>query len=256
MTIELVQFRYSPYNEKVRWALDLKQVPHVRRTVLPGPHFAAVRRLTGRTRTPVLVHEGQALDQSSDILAWLDAQYPVPALLPTDPALREQALRMQAWFDDDITPRIRCAVLDVLLRDPRDFARIFGAGLPAWKQRLYALVVPLAAPVVRRGNGITGVASVQDGRRAIGEAMDFVAEHTAGSEFLVGDSLSVADVTAASTLATIVGPPDSPMSFPAVMGHRHRALVEPYAGHPAAAWVRRMYARHRASVADFDGPSP
>jgi hypothetical protein len=26
--IELLQFRHSPYNEKVRWALDLKRVPH------------------------------------------------------------------------------------------------------------------------------------------------------------------------------------------------------------------------------------
>ena len=25
--LELLQFRHSPYNEKVRWALDIKQVP-------------------------------------------------------------------------------------------------------------------------------------------------------------------------------------------------------------------------------------
>jgi hypothetical protein len=36
--MELIQFRYSPYNEKVRWALDFKRVPHVRRSLLPGPH--------------------------------------------------------------------------------------------------------------------------------------------------------------------------------------------------------------------------
>jgi glutathione S-transferase len=53
--IELLQFRHSPYNEKVRWALDLKRVPHTRRSLLPGPHVATVRRLTGRTHTPVLV---------------------------------------------------------------------------------------------------------------------------------------------------------------------------------------------------------
>ena len=27
--MELMQFRYSPYNEKVRWALDLKRVPQL-----------------------------------------------------------------------------------------------------------------------------------------------------------------------------------------------------------------------------------
>ena len=38
--IELLQFRHSPYNEKVRWALDLKRVPHRRHSLLPGPHVA------------------------------------------------------------------------------------------------------------------------------------------------------------------------------------------------------------------------
>ena len=66
--IELLQFRHSPYNEKVRWALDLKRVPHRRRSLLPGPHMATVRKLTGRTTTPVLIlDDGRALDGSARI---------------------------------------------------------------------------------------------------------------------------------------------------------------------------------------------
>jgi len=40
--IELLQFRHSlsPSNEKLRWALDIKRVPHRRRSLLPGPHLA------------------------------------------------------------------------------------------------------------------------------------------------------------------------------------------------------------------------
>ena len=36
----LWQLQISHYVEKVRWALDYKRVPHVRRTLLPGPHLA------------------------------------------------------------------------------------------------------------------------------------------------------------------------------------------------------------------------
>jgi hypothetical protein len=32
----LFQFTYSHFNEKARWALDLKHVPHVRHSLLPG----------------------------------------------------------------------------------------------------------------------------------------------------------------------------------------------------------------------------
>jgi glutathione S-transferase len=79
--LELIQFRYSPYNEKVRWALDLKRVPHTRRSVLPGPHLRAVRKLTGRTTTPVLVADGVAIDGSTRIIEWLDTHYPEPRLI-------------------------------------------------------------------------------------------------------------------------------------------------------------------------------
>lgn len=43
----LWQLELSHYNEKVRWALDHKRIPHVRRALLPGVHAVTARRLTG-----------------------------------------------------------------------------------------------------------------------------------------------------------------------------------------------------------------
>lgn len=256
MTLELVQFRHSPYNEKVRWALDLKRVPHVRRRVLPGPHVPAVKKLTGRTGTPVLVSDGQAMDGSARLLEWLEARYPSPPLFPADPAQRSEALRIQAWFDDDLTPRIRRLVLDTLLREPDYFARVFGDGAPRLQQVLYAMIVPLAAPLVRKGNGITGDASVADGTAALEEALAFAAERSAATGYMVGDAFSLADVTVASTLATVARPPDSPMAAPRPVAPRYRALVERFASHPGTQWTHRIYAKHRGALADFDGASP
>ena len=51
---ELIQFPYSHYNEKVRWALDHKRVPHRRRNLLPGPHAFLVKRLSSQTQVPLL----------------------------------------------------------------------------------------------------------------------------------------------------------------------------------------------------------
>jgi glutathione S-transferase len=253
--IELVQFRHSPYNEKVRWALDLKRVPHARRSVLPGPHMVSVRRLTGRTSTPVLVRDGHAMDQSADILAWLEERYPEPPLLPTDPAARAEALRIQRWFDDEITPRSRRVVLDTLLREPTYFARVFGEALPAWEQRAYSLIVPLARPAVRKGNGIRGPESVEDGHRAIAEALDFASSRASRGDHLAGGALSIADITVAATLAAVIGARGSPMELPEPISPGFRALGERYGGHPGAAWMQRIYDRHRGARADFEGPS-
>ena len=253
--LELLQFRHSPYSEKVRWALDIKHVPHSRRSLLPGPHMATVKPLTGRTHTPVLLHDGAALDGSARILDWLEARYTAPALMPADPDLRDEAQRIQRWFDDEITPRIRRPVLDALLQQPVYFARIFADGAPALKRWAYACAVPFAAPLVRKGNGITGADAIEDGLRAADEALDFVAARSAATGYLCGSTLSVADLTAASTLAVLIRPIDSPMSCPQPVAPGFRKLMERYAGHPGAAWVRRMYDQHRGARCDFDGAS-
>jgi glutathione S-transferase len=253
--LELLQFRHSPYSEKVRWSLDIKRVPHRRRSLLPGPHMATVKRLTGHTFTPVLLHDGVALDGSARILDWLEARHAEPALMPTDPALRAEAQRIQRWFDDELTPRIRRAVLDALLRQPGYFASIFAAGAPVLTRRAYACIVPFAAPLIRKGNGISGADAVADGLHAAREALDFVAARAAATGYLCGAAFSVADLTAASTLAVLVRPVDSPMSCPQPVASRTRELVDRFAGHPGAAWVRRMYNLHRGAHRDFDGPS-
>jgi len=254
--IELLQFRHSPYNEKVRWALDLKGVPHTRRSLLPGPHVPIVKRLTGRTATPVLVgNDGQAMDGSARIVEWLEQQFPTPALMPADEASRAEVLRIQERFDNDFTPRMRRAVLEALLHQPAYFADVFGDGAPAWKRRVYALAVPLAAPLVRKGNGIAGPAAVADGIAAGHEALDFVAERSRATGYLVGASFSLADLAAAASLAMIVRPGDSPMSCPQPVGSEFEGLIAHFREHPGAAWVRTMYVRHRLMNIDFDGPS-
>lgn len=252
--IELIQFRHSPYNEKVRWALDLKGVPHRRRSLLPGPHMSVVKRLSGRTATPVLVtDDGKVIDGSARILEWLEQRFPAPPLIPVD--ARAAVLRLQQRFDDDITPRIRRAVLDALLRRPGYFARVFGEAAAPWRRSLYSLIVPLAAPLVRKGNGITGPAAVEDGLAAARTALDWVAETSRATGYLVGAGFSLADLVAASTLATIVRPANSPMSCPQPVSAEFTALMTPFRSHPGAEWVRWIYARHRMASTDFEGAS-
>ena len=84
----LWQFTYSHFNEKARWALDFKQVPHVRRSLLPGPHGVRIRRMTGQTAVPVLELDGRMIHDSTRIIAALEEAYPDPPLYPRDEAER------------------------------------------------------------------------------------------------------------------------------------------------------------------------
>ena len=68
----LWHFPISHFNEKVRWALDYKDVPH-RRQVLAADYLPRVWWATGRRATlPVLHLDGRAIVDSTDIIAAIE----------------------------------------------------------------------------------------------------------------------------------------------------------------------------------------
>lgn len=67
------------------------------------------------------------------------------------------------------------------------------------------------ARMIRRANGITGLAPVRDGFAAAREAVEFVEARTKADGFLLGSAFPRADLVAASHLAVLCDPPSSPM---------------------------------------------
>ncbi len=242
MNVELLQFRYSPYNEKVRWALDLKRLPHRRTDLMPGPHIAKVRRASGQTATPILVIDGHATVGSAAILRELDRLQPSPPLLTQSPEVGA----IEEKFDADFGPRIRRKVFALLLEDLGYFCRVFAEGQNAINRIAYRMMLPLAQGMVRRGNGITGQAAIDDGESALHEALEFVADRSRATSYLAGDRLTAADIAAASILAMVVDPPNSTMTKPRPMPAATSNWIASIQTHPGALWVRATYARHRS----------
>jgi glutathione S-transferase len=205
----------------------------------------AIRALSGQTKTPVVEIDGTAVAGSAAIVAALDARFPDRPLIPADPATRAAALKIQARFDDDFGPRLRRAVLAAFLDAGFYLPRCFSEGQPWPKRALYIAAFPMTRGLVRKGNGITGPDAVADGHVAVAAALDIVAETSAATGYLAGDAFSVADLAAASHMAAVIDPPNSPMARPAPLPAPVAALVSRYAAHPGAAWVRAIYARHR-----------
>ena len=89
----------SHYNEKARWALDWKQVPHTRRATVPGVHAVVASRLAGSSTFPILQIGDSFFSDSTDIVAALDERWPARPLLPADPTERQRALELEEQFD-------------------------------------------------------------------------------------------------------------------------------------------------------------
>jgi len=247
---ELLHFHYSHYNEKVRWALDWKGIPHHRHALLPGPHAFTTLRLTGQTQVPILRSEQGALHGSAAIIEALEARQPEPRLYPEDPKRREEALALQARFDERYGPLVRRALFARLLDEPEFLCGAFGEGRSAFALSLYRALFPITRVLIKKGNGVGDARSIEEAQAGTQEAFDLVAERSARTGYLVGDSFSVADLSAAALLAPAAGPKGSPMELPG----RHPAVMTEWlalwSGHPGQRWVEEMYRLHRPASAE------
>ena len=236
----LTQFRFSMYPEKVRWALDYKQIPHRRRDLLPGPHVPHLMLRTGQKQVPVLTLDGRRLVGSAAILDAIEVRWPTPPLYPSAPALRAEALAEQARWDE-VGVHVRRAFFADLLGETAFAADAFSTGKPGWVRAAYRLAFPLIRVIMRQDMTITPAAVAESLQRTT-EALDRVA---AAGEALVGGRFSVADLCAATVLQPVALPPEFPVTLPQPYPPGLQRWLDRWASHPGAAWVRRTYQTHR-----------
>lgn len=249
MTVELFQFPYSHYNEKVRWTLAFKGIPHTRRSLLPGPHALTVLRLTRQTQTPVVRLDGQSVAGSARIIDELERRFPARALYPADPALRRRALDLQAWADEHVGVMVRRALFAVMLEHPAYVMAIFASDRPVLTRALYRAVFPITKIAMATSAGVRGPASIDEAVGATQAALDRVAREIGPGGYLAGDAMSVADVAVASLLTPAVRVEHPAMRPPAPVPAAVEAWYRRWDAHPAAAWVRETYRRHRPADA-------
>ena len=229
--LELHQFPYSHYNEKVRWALDFKNVPHRRISYLPGPHMTALRKLAGTSATPVLRVGGVVVAGSAEIIDVLEGQ-------------RRAALDIQAYFDEEVAPAVRRALFAELLREPAYLCRLFASEKPFLTRLAYRAMQPAIRPVMRHMMQIDSE-HLGTARHTIRAALDRVAAQAGPDGYLVGGSFSIADLSAAALLAPACDVSHPDMALPAPHPARVAAWFAEWADHPGTAWVRSIYEKHR-----------
>ncbi len=241
----LWQLELSHYNEKVRWALDYKRIPHIRRSLLPGVHVIAARRLWGGETTPVLTLDGRSIGDSTAIIAALEERWPQPPLYPADPAELRRALELEEFFDEELGPHIRRAVYFVLIEHPEVVLPLFrhGQRLPA--RILLTALFPLLRIVMRERLRIYADAA-SESRELTVAAMDRLEAELSTGGYLVGDSFTIADLAAASLFYPIVRPAQFPYPSVTEIPAEGREFIDALAQRPGARWVLDMYDRHRA----------
>ncbi len=233
----------SHYNEKARWALDWKQVPHTRRATVPGVHAVVASRLAGSSTFPILQIGDSVFSDSTDIVAALDERWPARPLLPADPTERQRALELEEQFDSVLAPAIRSLVYQHLLIDPALSAKFLAVGGGRGRELALRLVQPVMASKMRQLFRVPPVGDQQPLETVISE-VEKLGQLTEGKTFLVGDSFTVADLSAAAFLAPLVCLDALPIALP-TPPKSLQLISETVAAMPGGQWAASTYRAFR-----------
>ncbi len=245
----LWQYTFSNFNEKARWTLDYKRIPHVRHNVLPGSPRALWHSRNGTY--PLLELDGSRLGDSSEIVSALESRAPDPSLYPEEPAEREAALELEEFFDEHAGHDLRRVVFHDLLQDPGAACELLATGQPGWARPVLRVQAPVAAAYVRRRYSITPE-DTERSMAALRAALDRIESERGPnrSDYLVGDRFSVADLTAAALLYPLARPSEFPYEIPDPPA-KLQEVIDSFASHPGIGWIRETYRRDRGTSAEI-----
>ena len=178
-------------NIKVRVALGYKDIPYRFQAIDPADR-AEIQRLSGQSLTPVMVHGDRVLFDSAAIIRYLEANFRGrPSLFG--------AGRIEQWKVEEL--------------------ELFGR---------HTLAMPMMEVVHHKVGGGTVDAAMQARcARDYAEAVETIARTLAERQWLVGESMSIADITAAAVMYRVrqAKPFDPPAATPRLQEWEDRVLA-------------------------------
>jgi glutathione S-transferase len=164
----------SPFCRKVRLVLEEKSLAYDLRIEKVWERSEEFLALNPAGQIPVLVEpDGAVLSESSAICEYLEETVPDPALMPRTPLERAEVRRLVGWFDNKFHREVTRHLVD-----EKVMKRFMGMGEPD-----------------------TG--ALRAAYHNVGYHLDYIGYLAERRKWLAGDTLSLADLTAAAHLSCI-----------------------------------------------------
>ncbi|MFB9222812.1 glutathione S-transferase family protein [Paracoccus cavernae] len=167
-TVRLYHIALSPFCRKVRLVLAEKRIEV---ELVEDRYWEPGTELLRRNpagKLPVLRMDGRLMAESQAICEYLDETIPNPSLMPASAIERYEVRRLCAWFDDKFNTE---------------------ATQPVMNERVWKKVMKTGYPDSR---------TVKSGLKAIKDHMDYLTSLLETRRWLAGNTMSLADFTAAA----------------------------------------------------------
>jgi glutathione S-transferase len=187
--ITIYQFEASPFCDKVRRVCRYKKLPFVVQEVslLGAGKYSSAKKL------PVIDDNGNRIEDSTQIVQYLDDKYPHPGLFPDDPTQLALCNILEDWADESLY------YYDIALHFSfaENAKRRAGHLLKHEKPWFKTLIGPLVPVILRQAGKAQGA-----GRRPREVILSDIDRHVASiasllarQDFLLPGGLSVADIS-------------------------------------------------------------
>lgn len=241
---ELYDFRFSHFSEKARWALDFKGIPYTPRHLLPGFHMRTTRKLAPRSCVPILKADGAVIQGSTEIIDFLEKNFPNRRLTPPDPNDAHKAIEWEEYLDEEIGVTLRLWFYYHALPDRDRASRFLCQGAPWIQRSLFALSFARIRRAMVQMMHID-VESATAAERRFMLALDRLDEALERRPFLVGNCFSRADLTACALLWPLCRPGESESDVealfpPTICAHRKQLQRRHF-----YRWVLERYRENR-----------
>jgi len=238
----LYQFPISHYCEKARWALDYKNIDYKVKNLLPGLHIKKARALSGRTEVPILKHDHKVINNSSEIISYVDEVFTHKSLTSDDKAIRTESLKWERFVDSEIGPNLRVYFYNTLLKNPHVLIPIFAHNGPWYGKYVLKYIYPRLNQVMRRMMSISDKTADQASYK-LEKGMDKLNKHLQQHDFLAGESFGRADLAAASLLAPIIQPVKYGLIWPEALPEPLQESIDKWS--KQLMWVEHLYQNYR-----------
>ena len=240
--IILYQFAVSHYCEKIRWALDYKNIDYQCENLLPGFHRRKTRAIAKYTNVPILQHQGRVIQNSSDIINYLDMNFANNLLTPLEAENQKAALIWEYELDKDLGPHVRRYCYQLLLKSPRALIFLLAQQGPWYGKMLYRVVYPRIREVLRQSLQMDQN-SESASLKIINRYLDRLSQVYEKSPYLVGNQFTRADLTAAALFAPLFTPAQYGVKWPSALPYQLQETMAKL--RPKLSWGIRLYEKHR-----------
>ena len=241
----LIAIAISHYCEKARWAMDYLDIDYVEQDHAPPFHRQYTSR-HGGTTVPVLVTSDKALTDSRDILQYLDKISESKKLYPEDSAERARVEEWEKLFDEKLGVATRNWAYYYAIQQPFKVAIAWGSKAPLI-EKIKAISIFWKIPqILKQVYNITP-ATKDAALQEIEEIFAMVSkELDSGQKYLVGNSLTAADLTFAALSSPVLRPPNHPF-YDSQSSKLSSAIatIEQLRATPAGKLVMNMYRQYR-----------